>query len=199
MSLPASYFEALYHDSEDPWGFRHRWYEKRKRELTLAMLPRQHYRHIFEPGCANGELSVMLAPRCERLLSSDASPTAVALARQRLQGMAHAEVVCGQVPADWPAGQFDLIVLSELAYYLDEADTLELIRRCKASLSDDGALLACHWLHPIFDCPLDGRQVHRLLDSHLGMQRLIRHEDGDFLLEFWCRAPCGTDLEESAQ
>lgn len=198
MSLPADYFEALYHDSEDPWGFRHRWYEKRKRELTLAMLPRQRYRHIFEPGCANGELSVDLARRCERLLCSDASPTAVALARQRLQGHDHAEVVTGQVPGDWPDEQFDLIVLSELGYYLDELDLRRMLRRCRESLTDDGAVLACHWLHPILDCPLDGRDVHQLLDKHLQLKRTIRHEDADFILELWCQAPCGTDLEEAA-
>ena len=197
MSLPADYFEALYHDSEDPWGFRHRWYEKRKRELTLAMLPRQRYRYIFEPGCANGELSLGLAQRGERLLCSDASATAVALARQRLHQQPHVELVTGRVPADWPPQQFDLIVLSELGYYLDEVDLLRLIRRCQDSLSADGALLACHWLHPIFDCPLDGRQVHQLLNRHLPLHRQIHHEDADFLLELWCHAPCATDLEEA--
>ncbi len=31
--------------------------ERRKRALTLAVLTRPRYAAIFEPGCANGELS----------------------------------------------------------------------------------------------------------------------------------------------
>jgi hypothetical protein len=40
MSLDAQYFADLYADSDDPWAFRTRWYERRKRDLALASLPR---------------------------------------------------------------------------------------------------------------------------------------------------------------
>lgn len=198
MSMPAGYFDALYQHSEDPWGFRRRWYERRKRELALATLPRQRYAYIFEPGCSNGELSVALAERCDRLLSCDISARATALARERLAAFPGAEVRTARLPEEWPAGPFDLIVLSELGYYLGEADLQRLIQRCLDSLSADGALLACHWLHPILDCPLDGRQVHRLLHANLPLQRAVRHEESDFLLELWCGPHCTLDLDEDA-
>ncbi len=38
MSLDAQYFADLYAGNDDPWAFRTRWYERRKRELTLASL-----------------------------------------------------------------------------------------------------------------------------------------------------------------
>ncbi|AMK31263.1 Methyltransferase type 12 [Pseudomonas putida] len=80
MSLDAQYFADLYADNDDPWAFRTRWYERRKRDLALASLPRQYYERVFEPACANGELSILLSERCAELLCQDIDPTAVALA-----------------------------------------------------------------------------------------------------------------------
>ena len=56
MSVPTTFFDQLYEHNPDPWAFRERWYEQRKRALTLASVPRQHYASIYELGCANGEL-----------------------------------------------------------------------------------------------------------------------------------------------
>ena len=114
MSVSPQYFEQLFEHDEDPWAFRTRWYEKRKRDLTLACLPRQYYTRIFEPACANGELSAALAERTEALLCQDLNATAVELARRRLAACPQASVSQGHLPGDWPGGEFDLIVLSEI-------------------------------------------------------------------------------------
>ncbi|MFK0310361.1 class I SAM-dependent methyltransferase [Pseudomonas sp. NPDC090233] len=197
MSLDAQYFADLYADNEDPWAFRTRWYERRKRDLLLASLPRQCYQRVFEPACANGELSAGLAERCAELLCQDLDPTAVQLARQRLAGTHNAAVATGRLPVDWPGGSFDLIVLSEVGYYLDPTDWLQVIEQSVASLTDDGGLLACHWRHPIAGCPQDGREVHHLLARHLPLYPVVRHEEADFLLEYWSCQPRVVDLSET--
>lgn len=199
MSLSAIYFEQLFSANPDPWAFRSRWYEKRKRALTLASLPRQRYGRVFEPACANGELSLGLAERGDRLLCMDLSHTAVALAAERLAGYPEVQVVQGRLPEEWPEGQFDLIVLSELGYYLDSKDWRQVIDQARASLSPQGAVLACHWLQPIAGCPQTGAQVHAMLDAHLYLPRAVRHEEPDFILELWCRGPYRPDLEEPTQ
>lgn len=198
MSLPADYFDELFADSDDPWAFRTRWYEQRKRDLTLAALPRQRYARVFEPGCANGELSLRLAQRCDILLCMDMSARAVELARGRLSQYPRAEVIEGRLPQDWPEEKFDLIVISEWAYYLEPALFIEVIERIASSLTPEGAVLACHWLHPIEGCPMLGREAHALLDKHLAMQRTVQHEETDFLLEMWSNKPGGIDLDEQA-
>ncbi|PYC13866.1 class I SAM-dependent methyltransferase [Pseudomonas mosselii] len=197
MSLDARYFAELYANDDDPWAFRTRWYERRKRELVLASLPRQYYARVFEPACANGELSALLAERCASLLCQDIDATAVGLARQRLAGVSHASVEQAHLPGDWPGGQFDLIVLSEIGYYLDPTDWLQVIEQAVASLTWDGGLLACHWRHPIAGCPQDGRQVHDRLSRHLPLYPLSRHEEADFLLEYWSCQPGVVDLDET--
>lgn len=197
MSLPAAYFDDLYAECDDPWRFRGRWYELRKRSLMLATLPQQRYDSAFELGCSNGELSVELARRCERLLCCDASPRAVALARERLAESAHVAFYAGQLPQAWPEGRFDLIVISELGYYLDEQALAQMIQRCIDSLSPDGVLLACHWLHPIAGCPLDGAQVHRALQRNLPFDRIVHHAEEHFIMQAWSVSSCGVDISEA--
>lgn len=79
MSVSTAFFDQLYAHNNDPWAFRERWYEQRKRAITLASLPRQHYPAIFEVGCANGELSAGLAQRTDWLLACDTSTKALSL------------------------------------------------------------------------------------------------------------------------
>ena len=149
MSVEDRYFDGLFAGNDDPWAFRQRWYEQRKRAITLAALPRPHYRAIFEPGCANGELSAELAARCDRLLCCDTASAAVTLARTRLSLFDHAEVQQKRLPGDWPEEKFDLIVFSEIGYYLDSQDLTEVIRRASDCLTADGQFLACHWRPPL--------------------------------------------------
>lgn len=194
MSVDDRYFEQLFQDNDDPWAFKKRWYERRKRAITLAALPRERYASGFEPGCANGELSAELATRCDRLLVCDTSQSAVALARQRLAMFSHVQVMHGRLPQQWPDGSFDLIVFSELGYYLDDQDLHQWIDRALDSLSDGGQLLACHWRPAIEGCPLDAERVHAVLAARLQMPRLFSHQEPDFLLDVWSRD--GTSVAE---
>lgn len=196
MSVDEAYFEQLFAHSDDPWAFRTRWYEHRKRALIMACLPKQRYERIFEPACANGELSLMLAGRTECLISQDVNAKAVLLARERLTGVAHASVEQAALPHDWPEGKFDLIVLGEIGYYLTVEQWQVVISQAKNSLTPDGGLLACHWLHPIEQCPQTGREVHESLHEQLGMSRLITHEETDFRLDYWTLQAFHFDLQE---
>ncbi|WP_395848429.1 SAM-dependent methyltransferase [Cystobacter fuscus] len=104
----------MYADSEDPWEYRRRWYERRKRALTLAMLPHARYARAFEPGCSIGELSAELAARCDALLVSDGSEAAVRVARRRLAPWPHVRVEQRLLPDAWPEGTFELVSLHRL-------------------------------------------------------------------------------------
>lgn len=185
MTMPAAYFDDLYRRSSDPWRFRSRWYEKRKRALLLACLPRDRFDVAFEPGCANGELTAELAVRCRTVLATDSAARAVELARQRVAALANVTVRQASIPDDWPGCALDLIVLSEVAYYLDRDALADLVRRVQSSVGSDGIVVACHWRHRVADYPLGGDAVHHLLGTWLRMHRLCNHEEPDFLLDIW--------------
>ena len=195
LAADEDYFESLYRDSADPWGFRTRWYEQRKRALTLAALPHRRYRSALEAGCATGELAAGLAGRCERLLACDFHEGALQQARLRLAGYPQARVERRRLPQDWPDGVFELIVVSELGYYLGDRDLDELLRRTRAGLSDGAVLLACHWRHRFAEAVRDGDAVHAAFAA-LGLPRLLRHEEPDFLLEAWSPDPTSVAARE---
>jgi cyclopropane fatty-acyl-phospholipid synthase-like methyltransferase len=179
------YFAGLYEGSDDPWLLRERWYERRKRALTLAALPDEHYRRAYEPGCANGELTVELASRCEELLAADLNPAAVELARQRVAHLRNIQVEQRTMPDDWPDGEFDLIVISEVAYYLNQVQLAGLIARIGASLAEGGTLIACHWRRPIEGWPNSGDHVHREFRANLLLPQLSSYQDDDMVLDVW--------------
>jgi SAM-dependent methyltransferase len=185
------HFEALYAADDDPWDVRAAWYEQRKRSLLLASLGKARYRSAFEPGCGNGEMSAALAARCERLLACDGAAAAVAAARRRLHGSAAPAVRIEQrsLPSELPEGErFDLIVVSELAYYFDAAALQNMLARAHAMLDADGELVMCHYLHDFGDRVTGTAAAHALAGRLPGMARSVHHLDRDFLLETWRRA-----------
>jgi SAM-dependent methyltransferase len=197
VTLDPGYFRGLYAASADPWGLAERWYEARKYALTVALLPRERYGAAFEPGCSVGVLTAQLAPRCDRLLACDAVPDAVAAARVRAAGMPGVRVEQRVIPADWPPGTFDLIVLSELLYYFDDADLGQVLGLGIGSLRPGGQILAVHWRHPAPDHPRTGDEVHEDLAAHPALARLARYRDPDFTAEVYTRAD--GDLRSVAQ
>ncbi|MDG9924421.1 MULTISPECIES: class I SAM-dependent methyltransferase [unclassified Pseudomonas] len=185
-SLPARYFDTLYRNDPDPWSFRSRWYEQRKRNLILACLPRPHFHRAFEPACANGEISAELARRAESVLCSDYSVEALSLARTRLAEFSNVQLARHTIPEDWPAGRFDLIVLGEFGYYLTPEAWQRTCEQAARSLVAGGVLVACHWRHPLEGSALSGDAVHEHLSRAMRALPTVRHVETDFRLELWC-------------
>ncbi|MBO1754987.1 bifunctional PIG-L family deacetylase/class I SAM-dependent methyltransferase [Allobranchiibius sp. CTAmp26] len=181
-------FERLHSAQVDPWQVRSSDYERRKRELTVGLLPRGRFARAYEPGCSVGELSAALAPLCDRLVCQDLSTTAVREARTRLAAYPQVEVREGRVPRDWPEGDFDLIVLSEIGYFLSPTDLDAVLRRARMTLRPGGYVVVCHWAHPIEGWELDGRDVHARAEELLDLPVHARHADEDVLLEVF--GPC---------
>jgi SAM-dependent methyltransferase len=199
---PAShdYFDALYDKSDDPWRIAGNWYEERKRNLVAAILPRRRFREALEPGCGGGELTLELGRRCDRILAGDFSQVAVDIARKRWQQEmlstrsrrtdCVARFACMAVPEQWPVhlgALFDLIVISEFAYFLDGASFQALPGLVAGSLAPDGVLLACHWQRDFDERTQSTEAVHAGLRGIADLHRCARYEDADFVLEVWSR------------
>ena len=189
-SLTAELFNRFYADvGEDPWGFTDRWYEQRKRAITLASLPRKHFDRAFEPGCSIGVLTELLAPRCGDLLATDVAQVALEQARRRTSRFSQVRIERAAVPTQWPDGEFDLIVLSEVGYYCGSADLIRLASQAASSLAPNGVLLACHWRHPVAEYPISGDDVHAALRASSGLASIAHHLEEDFVLDVLVRSP----------
>lgn len=175
------YFDRMW-KVDDPWDQEARFSERRKYRLTVTSLPNPRYRIAFEPGCATGLLTALLAERCDRVIAMDRHPHAVEVARRRLSKTANVEVLRGRLPEDWPRRDFDLIVLSEVLYYLSVQGANETLAHA-ALLGDAGAhLVTVHYRPYVAEHTLTGDTVHELVAAHPSWRRMIHHVEADFLL-----------------
>jgi SAM-dependent methyltransferase len=195
VTLGAGYFDGQYEASPDPWGFTSRWYERRKYAISVAMLPSARYRSAFEPGCSIGELTAMLAPRCDALLSCDVSAAAVTAAARRVAAFPQVRVELRAVPGGWPAGagRFDLVIFSEMLYYLGDDDLRQTLDLATAALSPGGTLLAVHWRHPVAAYPRTGDEVHEAITARPELTLTADHREPDFLAQVHLAVRAGTD------
>lgn len=184
--MDRGYFEELYAHNPDPWGFQSRWYERRKYALTLAALPRERYASVFEPGCSIGVLTAQLAGRADRLLACDVVPAALEQARERLATEpGGARVVLREWDAhhEWPDDSFDLVVVSEMLYYLEAGDARRFMTALVEHLEPEGQVVAVHWRHDVGDYPLTGDEANAVVRATAGLTSLAHYEDGDVVLD----------------
>lgn len=178
------YFEQLYRlNNGDPWGYQAHWYEQRKRDITLAVLPAAKFQLALEIGCSNGILSEALATRCETLTCLDGCSSAVKLAKKRLATWV--DVQQAVIPQQLPQQQYDLIVVSEVLYYLNQAELNTTMQWLNQALHPQGCIVACHWLQPIEGFALNGRFVHQQLKQALNYSHSLTLQDQDFYLDVW--------------
>lgn len=223
---PEHYFDALYKDNTDPWQYQSRWYEKRKRDICLAMLPRPSYNNGIELGCGNGVFSELIAQRCHALLSIDANQHAVDLATQRLANLCHVRVKQGVIPAvlsslkapcrqleppvqaSTPNCAYDLIIISEILYYLSPNEIDKVITWVGQNLAPGGSLLCCHWRYEIEGFEMNGEKVHQRLYQAFNIMKETAEKpvnfthqsklvDSDFLLDVWQNSPNTVAMAEN--
>jgi 2-polyprenyl-3-methyl-5-hydroxy-6-metoxy-1,4-benzoquinol methylase len=160
-------FERLYHESPDPWGYRTSDYEREKYAATLAALPRRSHGLCLEVGCSIGVLTGLLAARCEHVVAIDFSLRALQLADRHLQGVGNVDLLRAGFPEEAPPGSWDVIVCSEILYYLDEPALDEAVGWIEAQLSYGASVLAVSWRGIGSEEPLLGDEVHDRLAVRL--------------------------------
>ena len=145
-SVPTAHFEALYANSPDPWNYRTSAYEQEKYAATIAALSARRFHRALDIGCSIGSLTQRLAERCDQLFAVDAVEAALAQAREACAHQPHVSFARMRIPDEWPHGHFDLIVISEVLYYLERADIRRTAAACRKSLAPNGEILLVHWL-----------------------------------------------------
>ena len=180
--IPDTYFDRMYAGSADPWQLQNRWYEQRKFAITMALLPHPRYRHAYEPGCSVGVLTGLLAARCDHVTATDVAPAALDAARERLTD-ASVTLMRRSLDEPWPATDFDLIVLSEVGYYLEASTLREMLDREVSRLENPATVVAAHWRHSVEDYPMTGDQTNGVIAATEGLHRIGGYRDADVAIE----------------
>lgn len=180
MSVIAEHerFERLYRENPDPWGYATSSYEQDKYAATLAALPKGPHGPCLEVGCSIGVFTGLLAPRCERVVAIDFSPRALVLARRHLEGVRNVDLLRASFPEETPPGSWDLIICSEVLYYLQPLALEHAIGWFKSQLSYGANVLAVSWRGVGGDEPATGDQVHdRLVRELAGWHALDARQE----------------------
>jgi SAM-dependent methyltransferase len=183
-------FEAKYAADADPWSFASSPYELARYDAVVGALRAEphRYRLAYEPACSVGVLTDRLRTRCDALIATDVSPTAVERARARCGGHDGVRIEVASVE-DGPGTDepLDLVVFSELGYYFSTDDLARLVEGLRRSMAPGADLVACHWTGTSPDHQIGGHVVHEVLAEVLGpsaRQRRDEVHDG-FLLGAW--------------
>ncbi|MDF0541428.1 SAM-dependent methyltransferase [Sphingobium sp. H39-3-25] len=189
-TMNPDYFESMFRGTNDPWNLETSPYEQAKFEDSIAALHGRTYATGFEIGCAKGVLTLKLSALCKALLAIDVSETALAAARQRTLHLDH--VVFEQIafPRAVPTGQFELVVLSEVAYYWDDADLGRAADWLESHLLPGGDLLLVHFTGDT-DYPQSGDDAMAKLLEPLArsINVVTAWRRPRYRLDLWRRAP----------
>jgi trans-aconitate methyltransferase len=187
QSVPVDHFDGMYMAKDDPWDLATKWHDQRKYAVTVASLPRAHYRRCYEPGASIGLLTLLLAPRCDEVLATDAIESAVEQGREVVSGLPNVTFERATLPAEMPSGSFDLIVIGDLLYYLSAADLAATVDGLLERLEPGGDLVSVHFRDRENGGSFDGFNAHAELAGRPGLAHVVHHSDEWFLLDVFRR------------
>ncbi len=186
-SLSPEYFEGVYNASDDPWNFTASEYEANKYAATIAALPKEKYDSAFEIGCSIGVLTAQLAERCQSLFAIDVNDKALNQARERCENFSNVRLAKMQIPHHFPDENFDLIIVSEVGYYLNAEDWKRAQEKIVSHLKSGGNVVLVHWTHFVADYPQTGNAVHDSFnDWSAGKLKILDSKrTNDYRLDVW--------------
>jgi peptidoglycan/xylan/chitin deacetylase (PgdA/CDA1 family)/GT2 family glycosyltransferase/ubiquinone/menaquinone biosynthesis C-methylase UbiE len=145
-------FETLFARQPDSWKYT-TFYEQKKYEQTLELIPSIQFEQVLELACAEGHFTVQLAPRVGNLIAVDISQVALSRAQARCADQTNVHFQLLDLTKDPIPGKFDLIICSEVLYYIDGIKDLEsFARRVADALNPGGYFITAH-AHLVVDEP----------------------------------------------
>ena len=168
-------FEEAYSASDDPWesGNARYSYQRWKYESLIAALPQgRRFARAMDLGCGLGAMSLALTKVSDDVLGLDIAEAAVVEARRRTDTPAGARPGLRFAQGDLAtldtafAHRFDLVVLADTLYYLDDVGDANLKRIATligGLLAPGGLCLLAN--HYFFSADKDSRLTRRIHDA----------------------------------
>lgn len=190
-------FERVYRETGDPWasGSPQYRYQQRKYATLIALLPAgRRYAQALDIGCGLGAMVGLLEARADTVLGLDVAQAAVDLARARHAGRPALSFEQSDV-LDLPRtldGRFDLIVMSDVLYYLSplsDATLKQVAARVSQMLAPGGlCLIANHFFFAADRDSKVSRRIHQAFSWSFGLDLLSEHRRPFYLATLLKRA-----------
>jgi SAM-dependent methyltransferase len=197
--------DELYSSSQDPWQYATNPDEVSKYQALINALPAARYKYGLEIGCSVGVFTEMLASRVDRLLAVDISEVALNQARDRLSGTANIEFGQFDLIGDDFDERFDLIICSEVLYYIPPFKRFSTMRKLATWIEPDGVIALVHSTRDYTREWTDiygeggGERLHDYFVRVLGHRALVRvQQDGYELVIVEGKSGLGSALSRRA-
>ena len=189
-SLDSEYFKSVYDASEDPWNFETSEYEAKKYAVTITSLPKENYENALEIGCSIGVLTQLLAQKSGHLLATDISEKALDRAKKRCENFENITFKKLNFQNELPEDQYDLIMVSEVAYYLSPNDWELAVGNLYDKLKTDGNIVLVHWLPEVHDYPQTGDEVHQSFEKLMKdkMTNIFNDRAETYRIDVWAKS-----------
>jgi SAM-dependent methyltransferase len=159
-------------DEGDPFGFDVHPEEQLKFDRTLEVCGDGPLGRVLELGCAVGTFTEVLAPRATDVLAIDVSQSAVDQVLRRLDGQDHVRAVAMAIPDEFPDETFDLVIASDVLYYLPVPVLQRCVDRIEESLAPGGTFVSVHYV-PRMGSVLNGEEAHGVVIAHTRLEHTL--------------------------
>lgn len=116
-------------------------YEQHKLNRLIEIICQQNYKNVLDVGCGIGILAEKISPCCQRIIGIDFSPKAISLARNRCGKLENVSFLERDIRTFDFQDDYDLIIFSEVLYYLEDKFIERIINRLKKNLSDSARII----------------------------------------------------------
>jgi len=139
------YFETVFAESRDPWSYA-TLFEQRKYDQTMSLVETSgRTERILEIACAEGMLTERLARVASHVLATDIAQIAIDRTSARCAVLPNVQVQRLDVTADPVPTGYDVIVCSEVLYYVGGRDAVaEIAKKLADALAIGGRIVMTH-------------------------------------------------------
>lgn len=157
-------FNNLYLLDPDPFGCETYTYERQKANDLIGALHGQRFVNILDLGCGTGVLTKELSHLSKTVTAIDFSERAIDIALRKCQA-SNIKFQCNDIRNLALQERYDLIVCSEVLYYLNSQELVQFLKKIRNS-QEDGTILVT--VGKVFD-----QTVKPLIESIFTLQHRI--------------------------
>lgn len=181
-------FDDQYAITRSPFSLESADYERDKLEKMISFIPEHPIDRAIDYGCGIGDATIALSERAERLISVDSSRLALRMlsARLRARSLHNISLRRASLSEPWPIApseRAELIVASEVLYYLEPDELSLMIESFIRCLNRNAILITCHYRLHFHDRLVSNHEIHQSIASydHMAISRSFRTDCYDLI------------------
>lgn len=116
-------------------------YEQHKLNRLIGVIRQRRYKTVLDVGCGIGILAEKISPFCQQIIGIDFSPKAISLAEKRCKNLENVSFLERDIRTFDFQGDYDLVIFSEVLYYLEDRFIERIVHRLKKNLPDSARII----------------------------------------------------------